>query len=476
MTTVTSLIAMQASRPEAAGAKVTGTPAGGSIAAQNFLAIIAGLNGGVGLQAAVTKSPGLEGAPADMASGAALSGSIVELGGNLALRNDLSKGLTDLEKAMAAFLGNLQEQIEGEVGSLPEGSLEAMAEVVGAYLASFDADAGTAFGSKLVALGDEMAKLGLQGGLASAAGGEQSVRPEVVNASAKEVAGMLMGALSQALGVVRVVPNNAPTATQALLLSSAMEPGTPSGSLVGVDASAARSLFELPEGKVSAVQAFLSQAAKGSAEGKAILDQIASVQAGGGKALEGSMSQLGGLPKVDYARLDMLGGLHAAHSEPVDAPRFEALLSQAARAHSAEHAAQQAAPRFATLLMSQIKNANFVENRTRIELAPRGLGDIQISVETDPSGRVTALVRAENPQVLEILRTDRAQLEAMLAEKGFDMAQGDLDFEGFGGHEGNDRDEGLPGEAVAAGEVEASEDMASHANMISSDGHLNILA
>lgn len=229
-------------------------------------------------------------------------------------------------------------------------------------------------------------------------------------------------------------------------------------------------LFELPEGKVGAVEQFLQQAAKSATQGKGVLDQIAGTQVPGARP----DVAIPAAPSVDFAKLDLLGALHGAHADPVDAPRFESLLSQAARPHGADHVTQQAMPRFGNLVMAQLKNATFHENRTRIELAPRGLGDIQISVETDPSGRVTAMVRAENPQVLDLLRTDRAQLEAMLAEKGFDMSNGDLDFEGFSGHEGQRAEDDSSGAALngAAEDEMATDDP----DLGIGGGHLNILA
>jgi flagellar hook-length control protein FliK len=482
MTTVASILAPQSGRADVAGGKSGTTGAASGV--QNFLAIIAGLTGKTGQPDAVTlgasiKMPSQEGSGPSMVSGA-----LIEANGDLVLQADLSKGLVAFEKAASAFLGGLEIQAsaDGGVPELPDGALEAMAEVIGAYLASFDAEAGTSFSRKLVAIGKEIsaiasAQSGVPGqGLTSSntPQGAPSDAPAVV-ASAREVAGVLMGAISQALGVVRVVQNSAPTATQTLMLSSSsLEVGSPIGA---GEAAPSKSLFELPEGKADAVQKFLAQAAKGASDGKSILDQIASGQSGAGRAGDLGSATINGLPKIDFARLDMLGALHAAHSEPVDAPRFEALLSQASRAQGAEHVAQQAAPRFASLLMSQIKNATFVENRTRIELAPRGLGDIQISVETDPSGRVTAMVRAENPQVLELLRTDRAQLEAMLAEKGFDLAQGDLDFEGFSGHDEGAGDDDASGSGAAPGESDLVDAVPSApGEILGADGHLNILA
>lgn len=76
--------------------------------------------------------------------------------------------------------------------------------------------------------------------------------------------------------------------------------------------------------------------------------------------------------------------------------------------------------------------------RTRIELSPRGLGELEVDLRTDPSGRIRIVIRAENPMVLEALRADKDMLGDMLSggrngvDLEFEMFNGDDDTETSG--------------------------------------------
>lgn len=95
---------------------------------------------------------------------------------------------------------------------------------------------------------------------------------------------------------------------------------------------------------------------------------------------------------------------------------------------------------FARNLASQIKGTSIVEGRTRIELAPRGLGEIEIDLRSDDTGKMRVVIRAENPAVLGAMRLDREHIAAILGgEASFDEAT--LDFESF-----QERDEARDGE------------------------------
>ena len=72
------------------------------------------------------------------------------------------------------------------------------------------------------------------------------------------------------------------------------------------------------------------------------------------------------------------------------------------------------------------------EARTQITLRPDGLGTVEIDLTTDPSGRLSVLLRVENPAVLQALRADRDLLLTSLDQTGRDLGGAQLDFEGFG--------------------------------------------
>lgn len=108
----------------------------------------------------------------------------------------------------------------------------------------------------------------------------------------------------------------------------------------------------------------------------------------------------------------------------------------------------QAAPSAKTSLSAAVAqqirdaraNTQVTENgRTRVALAPRGLGNLELDLNTDPTGRVSIVVRADNPMVLEALRADRDMLGSLLSD-GRSGQQFDLDFDDLGGRDG-DQDE-----------------------------------
>lgn len=89
---------------------------------------------------------------------------------------------------------------------------------------------------------------------------------------------------------------------------------------------------------------------------------------------------------------------------------------------------------FARGIQDQIRKASFSDGRTRIELSPRGLGDIEIDIQTDEAGRLRVVVRAENPAVLHALRSDRDTLLGLLDESGLTVEDGNFELGDFGGH------------------------------------------
>lgn len=96
-------------------------------------------------------------------------------------------------------------------------------------------------------------------------------------------------------------------------------------------------------------------------------------------------------------------------------------------------APSQAAPAtgFARNLVQQIRTASLSEGQTRIALAPRGLGEIEIDLRPDEAGRLRIVLRAENPAVLQALRSDRDGLLTVLSESGAATEDADLEFEDF---------------------------------------------
>ncbi len=89
---------------------------------------------------------------------------------------------------------------------------------------------------------------------------------------------------------------------------------------------------------------------------------------------------------------------------------------------------------FARNVAAQLRGKSFEDGKTRIELSPRGLGDIEVEVARDDLGKHRVILRVENPAVLTALRQDREALLAVLRDSGLDFEESEVGFEEFGGH------------------------------------------
>ena len=70
--------------------------------------------------------------------------------------------------------------------------------------------------------------------------------------------------------------------------------------------------------------------------------------------------------------------------------------------------------RFAEAITSQIRNVSATEGHTKVELNPKGLGNINIDVIAENDGGLKVLIRAENPNVLNSLREGQGLLSSAL--------------------------------------------------------------
>ena len=88
----------------------------------------------------------------------------------------------------------------------------------------------------------------------------------------------------------------------------------------------------------------------------------------------------------------------------------------------------------------QITPSGLTEGRTQVTLRPDGLGAVEIELKTDPNGRLSVLLRVENPTVLQALREERNALLTGLEQSGLDLEGCGLSFESFEGGEGERRE------------------------------------
>jgi hypothetical protein len=84
---------------------------------------------------------------------------------------------------------------------------------------------------------------------------------------------------------------------------------------------------------------------------------------------------------------------------------------------------------FASNIAAQIKGVSFAEGTTRVELMPKGLGGIEIEIARDDAGKLRVVLRAENPAVLNAMRTEREVLVTMLRDGGTSVDDGAVSFE-----------------------------------------------
>lgn len=171
-------------------------------------------------------------------------------------------------------------------------------------------------------------------------------------------------------------------------------------------------------------------------------------------------------------RLDILNSMGStASGSPLTQDEFESLLQKAAQARSSDANAaniQSAqAARFSSVIVNQMRSAQFTQNHIKVELAPRGLGEIEVDVEADASGKMRAVIRAENPVVLDMLKADKSQLHELLQSKGFEISSDDLEFAERepGGGQGGDAE----GNRFGAEDSENADSPREHASIISSN-------
>ena len=96
--------------------------------------------------------------------------------------------------------------------------------------------------------------------------------------------------------------------------------------------------------------------------------------------------------------------------------------------------------RFAASIVDQIRTANVSEGQTRIELSPRGLGNIEIEVTTDVDGATSVVIRADNNVVLNALREMRepwAQIPSMEQGSSFSFEDMSSQQDGSAGDSSN---------------------------------------
>ena len=130
-------------------------------------------------------------------------------------------------------------------------------------------------------------------------------------------------------------------------------------------------------------------------------------------------------------------------------------------------------------LAGQIRGVSFAEGTTKIELTPQGLGKMEIEISADEAGKLRVVLRAENPAVLNAMRSDREMLAGLLRDGGASVGEEAMSFEDFG-QQGQAAQQGQQAGAssrlVLEDDAEPEIDIAPVAQpAIAADGRLNVL-
>ena len=125
-------------------------------------------------------------------------------------------------------------------------------------------------------------------------------------------------------------------------------------------------------------------------------------------------------------------------------------------------------------LAGQIRGVSFNEGTTRIELSPQGLGRLEIEIAPDETGRLRVVLRAENPAVLNAMRSDRDMLAGLLRDGGASVDNSSMSFEDLGQRRNPlAQDPAVPAARRAAAPEE--EEQPQPETEVVEDGRLNIL-
>lgn len=133
---------------------------------------------------------------------------------------------------------------------------------------------------------------------------------------------------------------------------------------------------------------------------------------------------------------------------------------------------------FAANLLGQIKGHQIGEGTTRIELAPRGLGSIEIDLVRSDNGEMKVTIRAENTSVMGALRDGRDALLLTLRDNGVAMQSGALGFEDFDRGRGQQHQQQQTSATAQIAEETAPEpeaDTTPHTDTMLRDGRIDIM-
>ncbi len=127
-------------------------------------------------------------------------------------------------------------------------------------------------------------------------------------------------------------------------------------------------------------------------------------------------------------------------------------------------AAESTNSRFVNALLNQVRAVDVQEGVTKVELTPRGLGNIELEMKTNSDGSLSVVVRAENAHVLNSLREERDLLAQVIGQAG----GGSVEFENY--DDGADQQQGEAGGFSDGGDT--AETVSATADSMESDAKI----
>jgi flagellar hook-length control protein FliK len=118
---------------------------------------------------------------------------------------------------------------------------------------------------------------------------------------------------------------------------------------------------------------------------------------------------------------------------------------------------------------------SFSEGTTRIELTPQGLGKLEIEISPDEAGKLRVVIRAENPAVLNAMRSDREMLAGLLRAGGTSVDDSAMSFEDLGQRRGTAGQDEAGTLAASALPLADEDELPQETAPPVGDGRLNIL-
>lgn len=149
--------------------------------------------------------------------------------------------------------------------------------------------------------------------------------------------------------------------------------------------------------------------------------------------------------------------------QPVLSAEARAATVGAADATAAEASVRGSPETVAKLAADIVRKLDGQTTRFDLELAPHGLGKVDVAIEIGRDGKMTAALTFDSAQAAADLRGRSGELRLALERAGFDVSEGGLTFDlagqgqGFGGREAAQREGGWTGRAFQRAQSGADE-------------------